>query len=163
MESLKNILGKILTGFLFGVGFIFSAALLSSYAISYVTESTNENLDKTAPEKEHDDLYKRYDETAKLSAKVNTENIGDGLFTLLGEVSNNGDYSWESIRLKADLYDGKKRFIEQCETFVSEIIRPGKKINFKLSCRSNKCTTTNTNDFDSYKLIISNARYIPKS
>ena len=164
MEIIKNILSKILNGFLIGIGFIIAAGLLGSYAVSHITsaarESSNLNSDITKDREELKDMFKEYDESAQLTAVVNTERIGNGEFTLLGEITNNGSFSWQMINLQADLYNTKGQFIEQCTEYVSETLRPGETANFKLSCRSSNCNTVDVNGFESYKLKIADARYM---
>ncbi len=164
MEIIKNILSKLLNGFLLGVGFIIAAGLLGSYAVSHITSTAressglNETIDKNR--EELNDLFKEYDESAQLTPVVTTEKIGNGSFTLLGEVTNNGAFSWQMIQLQADLYNTKGQFIEQCTEYVSQTLRPGETANFKLSCRSSSCNTVDVNGFESYKLKIADARYI---
>ena len=162
MEMIKQILNKILSGFLLGVGFVIAAGLLGGYAISHMTTtametSTNEIETKIT---EYKSPFREYDESAKLHAIVKTENIGNGLFSLLGEINNNGQYTWQMIQLKAELFDDSGKFIEQCEEYISQTIKPGQNINFKLSCKSASCNAFEPKGYHSYKLIITDARHV---
>jgi hypothetical protein len=161
MELIKQFFAKIVSGFLLGVGFVVAFGLLGGYAISHMTtsriESSPESIVMTRTYKSK---YKEYDETAKLSVKVNTEKIGDGSFVLLGEIINNGEDSWQMVNLQADLFDAKGKFIEQCSEYVSQTVRPGDIVNFKLACRSQSCNTVDVNGFESYKLNIASAHFV---
>ena len=162
MEILKQLLNKILTGFLLGVGFVIAAGLLGGYAISYMTTTAMEKSSEEIETKvtEYKSPYREYDESAKLQAIVKTENIGNGLFSLLGEINNNGEYTWQMVQLKAELFDESGKFIEQCEEYVSQTIKPNQTINFKLSCKSASCNAFEPKGYHSYKLIITDARYV---
>jgi|GEM_PF-3603409 hypothetical protein len=162
MEILKNLLSKILSGFLLGVGFVIAAGLLGGYAISHMSTTAMETRTAEIESKmpEYKSPFREYDETAKLNAVVKTENIGNGLFSLLGEINNNGEHSWQMVQLKAELFDKSGKFIEQCEEYVSQTIKPGQTINFKLSCKSASCNAFEPKGYHSYNLIITDARYI---
>ncbi|MCW8923463.1 MAG: FxLYD domain-containing protein [Gammaproteobacteria bacterium] len=162
MELIKQFFAKIISGFLLGVGFVIAAGLLGGYAISHITTTA---IDTKATEIEYEipeykSPYREYDETAKLQAIVKTENINNGLFSLLGEINNNGEYSWQMIQLKAELFDKSGKFIEQCEEYVSQTIKPNQTINFKLSCKSASCNAFEPKGYHSYKLIITEAQHI---
>lgn len=166
MELIKLFFAKVISGFLLGVGFILAAGVFGGYAISHMTktaiESSPSRISTKSVEKDEDTspMFNDYDESAKLSAYVKTEKIGNGSFTLLGEVENKGIYSWQMVNLQADLFNTKGQFIEQCTEYVSQTIRPGEVVNFKLSCKSSSCNTVDVNGYDSYVLKIADARYI---
>ena len=145
-----------------GVGFVTAAGLLGSYAISNMTRSAIEptTTSTVTTTSSYESRYKEYNETAKLSARVNTEKIGDGSFVLLGEIDNKGEDAWQMVNLQADLFNEKGQFIEQCTEYVSQIVRPGDTVNFKLACKSRSCNSVDVNDFDSYKLTIVSAHFV---
>ena len=166
MEKLKELLSKVLSGFLLGVGFVIAAGLLGGYAVSHITTTAmkrnvseiNQTTEFKMPE--YKSLFREYDESAKLNATVKNEKIGNGLFSLLGEVSNNGEHSWQMVKLKAELFDKSGKFIEQCDEYISQTIRPNQTINFKLSCKSAKCNAFEPNGYNTYKLFISGATHV---
>ena len=165
MELIKQFFAKIISGFLLGVGFVAAAGLLGGYAISHMTTSAIESSSSITTETDDDEnefdaMFKDYDESAKLAVEVKTEKIRDGSFTLLGEIRNNGIYAWQMVNLEADLFNKKGQFIEQCTEYVSQILRPGEVVNFKLSCKSSSCNTVDVNGYNSYTLKISDARYV---
>lgn len=162
MEVLKQLLNKILTGFLLGVGFVIAAGLLGGYAISHMTTRAMEKSSEKIETKvtEYKSPYREYDESADLHSNVKIENIGNGLFSLLGEIHNNGKHTWQMIQLKAELFDATGKFIEQCEEYVSQTIKPNQTINFKLSCKSASCNAFEPKGYNSYKLIITDARHV---
>ena len=143
-----------------GVCFVIAAGLLGGYAISHMTttaiESSSTEIESKIPE--YESPYREYDKTAKLKAVVKTENIGNGLFSLLGEINNNGEYTWQMVQLKAELFDKSGVFIEQCEEYVSQTIKPNNKL--KLSCKSASCNAFEPKGYHSYKLIITDARHL---
>jgi len=169
LEVLKQLAIKLFGGFVLGIGFIAAAGIFGSYAISHIASGvtsekeiiSNKSIKKTR--KKYESLFRKYDETAKLSVQVKTEEVGNGSFKLLGELKNSGMHSWSGVKLQADLYNNSGQFIEQCEKYISNSIDPGKTVNFKLVCSSRKCSKLNLNDYNSYKLNISNARYVRKN
>ena len=162
MEILKQLLNKILTGFLLGIGFVIAIVLLGGYAVSYMTTTAIEKSSEEVETKvtEYTSPFREYDESAELHAIVKTENIGNGLFSLLGEINNNGKDTWQMVQLKAELFNESGKFIEQCEEYVSQTIKPGQTINFKLSCKSASCNAFEPKGYHSYKLIITNAHHV---
>ncbi len=103
-------------------------------------------------------IFIEYDESSKLDAEVKSEDIGNGEFTLIGELSNSGEHTWSSISLKAELYDEAGAFIEECDEYIRQTSRPGSVINFKLSCGS-KCSALQIEKYASYKLLVVDAHH----
>lgn len=153
MDIIKKILGKLGAGILYGVGFFTGIAILVSIAMPYFESRIEGNSEET-----YSSMFIEYDESAKLEAKVNSENIGNGEFTLIGELSNKGEHTWSSVNLKAELYDESGAFIEECEEYIRQASRPGSIINFKLSCGS-KCSAIQIEKYSSYKLLVVDAYY----
>lgn len=153
MEILKIIFGKLGAGILYGVGFFIGLALIGSILIPYFDSRMENNA-----EERMSSIYVEYDDNAKLEATVTSENIGNGEFTLLGELANNGEHAWSSVKLKAELYDETGAFIEECEEYIQQTSKPGTKINFKLSCGSS-CTALQIEQYASYKLLVVDAHY----
>ena len=153
MDFIKGILNKLGAGFLYGAGFIVGVSILSIYVMPLVQDKI---IDES--EEKMSSMFTEYDESANLITKVTSENIGDGKFTLLGNIENKGSESWSSVTLKAELYDHEGNFIEQCEEYVRQLSKPGSIINFKLSCGSS-CTKLQIDKYKTYKLIITDARH----
>lgn len=153
MEIIKLIFGKLGAGILYGVGFFIGLAIIGSILIPYFESKVEEDAEERMSSQ-----YIEYSDSAKLEATVNSENIGNGEFTLLGELSNNGEHAWSSIILKAELYDDSGAFIEECEEYIQQTSKPGSTINFKLSCGSS-CSAIQIEKYASYKLLVVNAHY----
>ena len=119
------------------------------YYLSKIEEDAEERMSS---------IFIEYDENAMLEAEVKSENIGNGEFTLIGTLSNKGDYTWSSVNLKAELYDESGAFIEECEEYIRQTSRPGSVINFKLSC-GGKCSALQIEQYNSYKLLIVDAHH----
>lgn len=153
MDIIKTILGKLGAGILYGAGFFIGLALLGSIAMPYFESKIEEDT-----EERMSSIFIEYDETAMLEATVTSESIGNGEFTLIGELSNNGKHTWSSVSLKAELYDESGAFIEQCEEYIRQTSRPGSTINFKLSCGS-KCSALQIEKYANYKLMVVDAHY----
>lgn len=176
MNFLKGLVAKLGTGFLYGIGFVIALRGIGSLAFDfyqpkerqtkYESATARETSEKEIGEgKERADqpdgqfasVFVRYDESGMLSAKVTRERVGNGEFTLLGTVENNGKNIWTMINLKADLYDKTGNFIEQCEEYANERLSPGKRTNFKLSCGN--CSKLSLDGYDNYKLTIVDAHH----
>ena len=166
MEKLKELFFKLLSGFFIGTGFVVAVGLLGGYAVSHITTTATEQSNKEMGSKEDakipefKSMFREYDESAKLKAIVKNERIENGLFSLLGEISNNGEHTWRMIQVKAELFDKSGKFIEQCEENISQTIRPEQTINFKLSCQRDDWNSFDPNGYSSYTLVITNARYV---
>lgn len=153
---------RVVSGFLYGAGFIMAVAVVwpsaSAYMESDVEEKQTQWEDRA---KERDEemrrMFREYDESANLSVSISKERIESEGFTLLGTVENKGDASWSSVSLKAELFNEAGEFIEECTEYVNQTSAPGSVINFKLSCGS--CTKFQLRDYKSYKLTITDARY----
>lgn len=166
MNFIKSIFVKIGAGFLYGAGFFIALALVGSFAIDHIYDSSEENIAEVKAknleaekniQEERRKLYRQFDETALLTALVTKERIDKEEFTLLGTLENKGDAAWSSVKLKAELFNEKGEFIDECSDYVSQTINPGTKINFKLSCSS--CRKINFENYHSYKLEVVNASY----
>ena len=163
MDLVKQVFAKIISGFFIGVGFFIAAALLGGYAVTHMvsTEDETRELDSgTSTVLTYESPYREYSEDAGLEVYVTKEKIGDGAFVLLGKLENAGEDTWQMISLQADLFDKNGQFIEQCTEYVSQILRPGDKVNFKVSCRSQKCNTVDVDGYDSYKLKVASAHFV---
>ncbi len=75
-----------------------------------------------------------------------------------GRLTNNGERTWSSTTLKAELYDESGAFIEECDEYVRQTSKPGSEINFKISCGS-KCSKFQIEKYSSYKLAIIDAHH----
>lgn len=153
MQLIKIIIGKLGAGILYGAGFFIGLALIGSVAIPYFKEQAEKDADERMSS-----MFIEYDESAKLEATVTSEKIKEGEFTLVGHLSNGGDESWSSVSLKAEIYDKSGAFIDECEEYIRQTSRPGKDVNFKLSCGSS-CSPFDFSDYGSYKLMVIDASH----
>ena len=153
MKYIKIILGKLGSGILYGAGFFIGLAVIGSIAMPYFEAKMDEGSEERMAS-----MFIEYDETAKPEAEVTSEKIGNGEFTLIGKLSNNGENTWSSTTLKAELYDESGAFIEECDEYVRQTSKPGSVINFKLSCGS-KCSKLQIEKYSSYKLVVIDAHH----
>ncbi|KAA3647645.1 MAG: hypothetical protein DWP95_02845 [Proteobacteria bacterium] len=159
---MKTIFIKLGTGFLYGVGFMIAAGIAAGMAYSFIESDIEmkqaQQLERMELQKQNfESMFREYDETAKLSVSVTKERIQPDEFVLLGVIGNNGDASWSSINLKAELFNEAGEFIDECSHFINQTSAPDSKINFKLSCGS--CSKFELRDFKSYKLSIIDASF----
>jgi len=164
MSFIKSISLKIMTGFLYGIGFIFSIFIIGSFYFSTYPEGIistkserNEEYEIKTTKIERNVTFREYDKSANLVAEITKERISENEFTLLGVLKNEGIYSWSAINVKAELFNKDGEFIDECSEYISETSSPGKVINFKLSCGS--CSKIQFEQYHSYKLSITGAHF----
>jgi hypothetical protein len=138
---MKSILTKLGSGFLYGVGFMMAAGIAGAMAYAWIDADIKEKqaqyqLKAEQRAEEMRSMYRDYDESAQLTVSITKERIAADQFTLLGRIENNGDGKWESINIKAELFNAAGEFINECEHYIRETSTPGSTINFKLSCGS---------------------------
>jgi len=145
---LKDILKKILYGFLFGIG-LSLAALLIGY-ITYEATKPGSGL-----------IYKRYDKTAGLIiSNEHNRKITDGVI-VLGTIENNGSETWRFLKIEAEIFDKEGVFIDECSDTVDTIISPNEKENFKIKCGA--CKSNKIPDFGKITTRIKDATNVPKN
>ena len=150
METLKSILAKIGTGFLYGLGIMIAVGLFSVGASWFMSQQFDEEFFETNMG------FTSYDESAMLEAIVDTETIGDGEFTLLGRLANGGETTWKQVTLKAEMFDVDGKFINECTDYVSQELKPGEEIYFKMNCGAS-CNRMDMSSYASYRLLITDA------
>ncbi|MGV8836135.1 FxLYD domain-containing protein [Cellvibrio sp.] len=168
MSFIKNMLIKLGTGFLYGAGFSVAIVIVVSLSLSKLSnsiigsesemnQSEEIETEEIETENENEYMFKKYDESAKLVTEITKERISKNEFTLLGILKNEGESSWSSINIKAELFDKNGEFIDECSDYISDNSSPGSSINFKLSCGN--CSKFQLGDYHSYKLSITSAHH----
>ena len=153
MGTITKGLLRIVSGFLYGIGFMVAIGIGSYFVINQIeSEFESEGFDETFTSID----YVRFDESANLEVAVQTEEITDSLFNLLGQISNNGESTWSSVSLKATLFDESGRFLDQCEHYHRGTIAPGESDYFKMSCGS-QCSMVALENYARYELEVIDA------
>ena len=147
---------KIANGFLFGVGFMLATVAVSMASYFYMEESAEKRAAKY--EEERKTLFREYDETALLTLSIAREKINAHEFTLLGTVENNGDATWSTVNIKAELFNESGEFIDECSEYIMKTSRPRDAINFKLSCGSQWAVIQH--EYKTYKISVVDAHYV---
>ena len=148
MSKLLSAAGRILNGFLGGIGFAIAFCLIA-YGISWTfsagssTYTSSESL-KFSPE-------------SGLRILSHEPVLGDEKNTILGEITNDGEHEWEDVSLRTDYFDARGKFIDQCENYVRGKIFPHTQVNFKASCDGCSVKSKPTK-YATYKISIISAR-----
>ncbi|HAD10075.1 MAG TPA: hypothetical protein DCF62_11380, partial [Porticoccaceae bacterium] len=99
--------------------------------------------------------YKDCPEEADLELNITSEKISETDFIVLGNIKNSGSMDWDNIMLKAELFNSRGEFIEECTEILDATLKPDTSQNFKLSCSS--CAKVNLEDYASHKVEIISA------
>ena len=151
MEFLKRFLGKVGTGFSYGIGFGIIIIAISWGSSLYFEKKADEIMSGESDGENCRD-FKKCEESSGLEIKITKERISKTDFVLLGKVKNSGDIKWTSAKIKAELFDEEGNFIDECTESVNQKISPNTEVNFKLSCSS--CSKVNLDNYKSYKAFI---------
>lgn len=135
---MKEIIKKILHGFLIGLGF--SVALGGTYY--YVTQELTESAMSA---------YSFEEGTIEFTKHKKTER--DGKVLILGEVTNNGSKQAKGVNVIVDLYMGEE-FVKQCDESITGGVPAGESRNFEMSCGGG-CKKNPIVEHDSYKIYVS--------
>ncbi|MCG7996969.1 MAG: FxLYD domain-containing protein [Candidatus Thiodiazotropha taylori] len=130
-----SVIKKIVSGFLYGIGFGVSAGLI----FFFISEKMSESV-------WNEEIYE------KLIIVNHTKSSREGNVVVLGAVLNNGKESARFIQIKVDLFDESGAFVEQCSETLSGSLKPGKSRNFKVSCGG--CKSSPVVEHKSYKVYI---------
>jgi hypothetical protein len=125
-------LSKVLSGFLYGLGFAvaFVAVLLVASKINERIESPGQ----TSESKPSKLWRKRFTSAAKLSvANVDSRATKFNLI-VLGSVRNGGNDSWDLVRLEVRLLNGEGKVVGICRGAVNGPVRPGTERHFSVDC-----------------------------
>ena len=154
MNILKSILLKIANGFLAGVGFAVVLAIFY-WGAYWFFENNSERYELNETGDDQCRTFKNCEKDTGLTIDVLSERVSSDEFVLLGEVSNSSDINWTSVNLKAELFDEKGSFIEECTHYINEKVSPQSKVNFKLNC--SKCSNVQLDSYGSYKIKVTDA------
>lgn len=135
---MKDLLKKVLHGFLIGIGF--SVALGATYY--YVTQELTESAMSA---------YSFEEGTVEVLKHKKIER--DGKLLILGEASNTGDAQAKGVNIIVDLYMNDE-FVKQCEESITGGIPAGESRNFEISCGGG-CKNNPIVEHDSYEIYVS--------
>ena len=99
--------------------------------------------------------YQRYSEEAKLEIRNERTNPIEHGVQILAEVHNAGEFSWNGVNLKAELFNENGEFVYDCTEFARGELEPGGHINVRIQCGG--CANSNVPSFDTYDLSILDA------
>lgn len=78
-------------------------------------------------------LPKKFDANSGLKILYHTKELRDNKIVILGKVRNDGNQTWQGVKIEANFYDVKKNFIDQGSDYISGSIAVGQERNFKIS------------------------------
>jgi len=100
---------------------------------------------------------------ASLAIREHRPHRAENNSAFLGLIANNGKYTWESVEVLVELFAKDGTFVDKCRATWTDRSRPGRIVNFKVSC-------TNCRDpsqplaYDRYTIAIVDASYVsPKT
>ena len=129
MVFLKDVLRKLFTGFLYGVGFTLGVWVIAVFVAGKVN-LPEKSVDTVAGDKQV--VTERKEKSAEIiSSKAITRPY---LIDVIGTLKNNGTRPLQHTEVVADLFGKNGEFIYQCKTWISETIPVGAQANFKVSC-----------------------------
>lgn len=152
MTFLKRVMEKIFDGILYGIGIslvLFAASFVISEVLFSPLMEPEEGVFAECSE------FEDCPEEAGLFLEITGERISSEDFVLLGNVENQSEYDWDSVRVKAEIFDTSGNFIDECSETLDQKLVAGATSNFKLSCGS--CKKVNLDDYGSYKAVIIDA------
>jgi hypothetical protein len=135
---MKEIIKKILHGFLIGFGF--SVALGATYY--FVTQELTESAMSA---------YSFEEGTIEITKHKKIER--DGKLLILGEVTNTGSDQAKGVNVVVDLYLGDE-FVKQCDESITGGVAAGETRNFEMSCGGG-CKKNPIVEHDSYEMYVS--------
>ena len=57
---------------------------------------------------------------------------------VLGMLENQGTESVRTMFIQVDLFDKEGKFVDQCHTYLTDVVKAGETRNFKVSCGDKK-------------------------
>lgn len=136
MTKIKEILEKIGTGLLYGIGIGISAGILNTLISQYFWVKN---------------IMEGNDASNKLVITEHRDIHRNNNVYIFGTMKNKTNETVRSFRLEADFYDTNGTFIEKCEQYITTF-PPTKTYNFKISCDS--CKSEKLFDYQSYKVYV---------
>jgi hypothetical protein len=126
---------KIWNGFLTGMGF--SVAFVTAiYAVDYF------------------DTEKVFGKDSGLEVINLKEKENDYGIDLIGKVKNNGEETWNYVKVGVNFFDETGEFVDSFEKLVDGTLPPGEEVYFKVSCGwENKPIDS----YKEYKVFVTNA------
>jgi len=155
VKRFKRSLLKIVSGFLYGIGFMLAIAVGGYLMISQMESGFSDDEYELGEGFTAIDFVP-YDESANLEAVVDREEISDSEFNLFGQIHNNGETDWNGVTLKAILFDDSGEFLDECHHYHQGRLRSGESNYFKVSCGS-QCSSIALTNFSRYELEIIDA------
>ena len=124
---LKGVLAKMGHGLLIGIGF---AVAMSGLLYGYTKWQMKEFEESTGMSA----MFKEYTPEVGLSIKEHRPQRAQANSAFLGTIVNNGQDTWESVEVLAELFDKEGTFVDKCSSYMDGSISPGQTRNFKVSC-----------------------------
>jgi hypothetical protein len=152
MGAIAKGLLKVVSGFLYGIGFMIAISIGGYFVINEMESEFESDIASGA----YTTDYVRFDESANLEVVVESEDITDAEFILLGQINNNGVTDWSSASLKAILFDESGNFLDQCEHYHRGMLAAGESNYFKMSCGS-QCSVVALENYARYELEVIDA------
>ena len=133
--GLKGVLTRMVSGFIFGVGFSIALVLVAWSGNVLMKWSSGEGDSKSG-------LYKSWRKHFTPEAGVVIESHesrkrGPNLI-ILGSVRNGGTDSWNLVHLEAQLLDGRDKLVGICRGHVNGPLRPGQSRYFSIDCEGSQ-------------------------
>jgi hypothetical protein len=117
---LRESLAKVGSGLLYGVGFGISVGAI----YYFITEKQMESFWDRGVENV---VVKAHEKVARDSSVV-----------VLGTLENQGTESVRTMHIQVDLFDKNEKFVDQCHTYLTDVLKAGETRNFKVSCGDRK-------------------------
>lgn len=144
---MKDILNKIVYGFLFGLGL--SLAVITS---AYVYEKFfNEN---------NSDEKRTFSNEAGLVIIDQNKVIRNSTVLILSKIKNQGSDTWQRVIVEAEIFDRNGVFSGECSVSIHEKLHPGESENFDILCNSWK--DKNLEDIGEIILKVKGANFVPE-
>jgi hypothetical protein len=149
---IKTIASKIGLGFLTGIGFSLAMVLIL-YVLSGLV--VGKMMEDSMSEAEESFGYKQFGPDSGLEIISHEEKKSENNIVILGQLKNSSDKKWSSVGIEAELFDENKKFLDECNEYISYTIGPDEIENFKISCGG--CDNTPVPKHASYTIRIVSA------
>ena len=144
-------MGRVVSGFLFGLGFS-----IATVGVLLVAAKITERL--TGLGREESRIWrKRFTPEAKLVVDSHESRQTKFNLIVLGTVRNDGADSWEFVRLQVRLLDAQRHVVEICRGHVDGAVRPRQVRHFSVDC--NGSASEPTPEHSTYEIEIVDASY----
>ena len=129
----------IKTGFWVGIGFIVPSigAYILGTSIIYATPSLWQSSAVEDAAELAETLVPDSDRSSQVKIRQFREAKNGKQLLILGIVENTGGTSVGSIRVEAELLDGRKQLVFECSEYISRKLSKGDQENFQIKCGCN--------------------------